>query len=349
MNDNSNSHPFISKIGGKPVNREDINASLPPLPFTPPEPDYLEAEPVKTTPPVQKTMAEKVRESSDSVQSGLVAYAVENADHQLLAMNALIKHSLGALDIRTLPKRAACAKVTYLFNGSSKDLELETLLTDPDVPPGFGEYKVAHCSPHAGFNWTADGCGYALASHLNGVRGGSVIISQNHTGTDAAEMVTGLRLLDKIAREKDVLVSLFLPVLGGRHKKARLSEHCSKYVIVQSCEPDIGQDYAFSFDCGNYRQLGRLGLPKMMCSVKLDHDQIAYSLDPFVSTQLEDRIIWMSRAQGKTLEEIGLKLRKNRSTILRRLQSVCGPNMRDVDKAWLESKLAAFSDVDKLE
>jgi len=344
MSDNSNCTAYVSKIGGKPVNREKINAYLPHLPFTAPESDYSEAEAVQTPPFVPKKVGQRIRESFGSVQAGLVVYVLENVEHQPYVINVVLKNTFGAWEIKTLPRRAACAEVTYLFNGSSKDLELETLLTDPDVPPGFGEYKVAHCSPHAGFNWTADGCGYALASHLNGVRGGSVIISQNHTGTDAAEMVTGLRLLDRIAREKDVLVSLFLPVLGGRHKKARLSEHCSEYVTVQSCEPDIGQDYAFSFDCGNYRQLGRLGLPKMMCSVQFGPDQIAYSLDPFVSTQLDDRIIWMMRAQRKTFEEIGLMFKKHKSTILHRLRSVRGPDLRDVDQAWLETKLAAFSE-----
>ena len=159
-------------------------------------------------------------------------------------------------------------------------------------------------------------------------------------------MITGLHLLDKLAREKDVLISLFLTDSGDRHKKVRLAEYCSEVVRVQSCEPDIGQDYAFSFDCGEYRQLGRLGLPKMMCSVTFDQDQIVYSLDPFVSIQLEDRIIWMMRAQGMTLEEIGLTLKKNKTTILRRLQGVKGPDMRNVDRDWLETKLAAFSEVD---
>jgi len=344
MNDNSSSLPRVASIGGKPVDRTDANASPQPLPSTSPESDCSEAETVQTPPFVQKKVGEKIRESFGSVQAGLVVYVLENVDHRLFVMNVVLKNMLGALEINTLPKRTACAEVTYLFNGCGKDLELETLLTDPDGAPGFGGYKVVHCSPHAGFNWTADGCGYALDSHLHGLRGGSVIIAQKSTGAGAAEMITGLHLLDKLAREKDVLISLFLTDSGDRHKKVRLAEHCSEFVRVQSCEPDIGQDYAFSFDCGEYRQLGRL--PKMMCSVTFDQDQIVYSLDPFVSIQLEDRIIWMMRAQGMTLEEIGLTLKKNKTTILRRLQSVKGPDMRNVDRDWLETKLAAFSEVD---
>lgn len=302
MNGKSNSFPRVSMVGGKPVDRTYANANLQPLPFISPESDYSEAEAVQTPPFVQKKVGQKIRESFGSVQAGLVVYVLENVDHQPFVMNVVLKNNFGALDLKTLPKRAACAEVTYLFNGSGKDLELETLLTDPDVAPGVGDYKVVHCSPHAGFNWTADGCGYALDSHLHGLRGGSVIIAQKNTGAGSAEMITGVRLIDGIAREKDVLTSLFLTESGDRHKKVRLAEHCSEFVRVQSCEPDIGQDYAFSFDCGEYRQLGRLSLPKMMCSVKFDQDQIVYSLDPFVSTQLEDRIIWMLRAQGMTLE-----------------------------------------------
>jgi len=349
MNDNSYRPGHVSRIGGKPVGSTDESAGLLSHPFTPPESTFSKAGPTEPPSPVQKTMTEKILEFSGSVQSGLVVHALENPDHQPFAMNVVLKNTFGLMEINTLPKRVPCAKVLNLFNGSSKGLEIEKLLTDPDVMPRLGGYEVVHCSPHAGFDWTADGCGYALNSHLDEVRGGTAFISQNHTGTDAAEMAVGLRLLDKIAREKDVLVALFLQVSGDRLKKARFSEHCSEYVIVQSCEPDVGQDYAFAFDCGNYRQLRRLGLPKMMCSVKLDQNQIAYSLDPFVSTQLEDRIIWMLRVQGKTLEEIGLMLKKNKTTILRRLQSVFGPDMRDVDRAWLETKLAAFSEVDRRE
>ena len=338
MTSNFSISPRITSIGGKPVHHTAANVNQPPNLATPTVADLAQA-------PAEEhmKMGQMIREAFKPAQTGLVVYAFENADHQLFAMNVVLKHMLRERDIGTLPRRAACSQVTYLFNGRSKDLMLEKLLVAPDVDCGL---KVVHCSRHAGFDWTADGYGYALDSHLDENPGGSVIIVQKGADTGAAERISSLQLIENIAQEKKVLVALFLPNFGNRHKNARLSEHCSEFVLVQHCEPDIGQDYAFSFDCGEYRQLGRLGLPKMMCSVKFDQDQIVYSFDRFVSTQLDDRIIWMMHAQGKKLEEIALTLRKHKTTIFRRLQSIRGPDMGGIDKAWLEAKLAAFFEVD---
>ena len=108
MTDNSSISPRITSLGGKPVHRTAANASQPPNLPTPTVADLAQTPAAE-----QRKMGQMIREAVKPAQTGLAVYAFENADHQLFAMNVVLKHMLGVRDIGNLPRRAACPEVTY--------------------------------------------------------------------------------------------------------------------------------------------------------------------------------------------------------------------------------------------
>ena len=352
MSDNpySNRPPLVRGQGKLQAQAEaglsSIEHAPPPVPGPIPEPDLSEADPVQTCLPDQKTQAQKFQGLFAPVSAGLVLATLDDPGLKSFVTHVVLGHVSGQEYISNIPIKSGCTNVTTVYNGSSRGFEAHKLFTDPaELPPGV-EYEAIHCSEDSDFSWHSPEGLQAAKAYVDKSRGGILILTQDCAGVVSAEMAFGFRPLDNEAKEKGVVVVLLLVCSDDRYKKARLSKYCSEYVNVETCEPDIGQNHAFAFDCYGYRQLGHLGLPKMMCSVKFDQEQVAYSFEPFVSTRLDERIIWMMRAHGMTLEEIGLTLKKNKTTILRRLQGVKGPDMRNVDRDWLETKLAAFSEVD---
>ena len=346
MNDNSHKlRPIVTLRGQGKSEADGGLTSLAPVPNQ--EPSLSGADPAHMCLLDQKTPVQKYQGLFAPVPAGLVLVTPDDPDLGSFVTHALIGHLLGQKFISNIPIQSGCTKVTSVYNGSSKGFEAYKLFTDPaEIPQGV-EYEAIHCSEDFDFSWVTTEGLQAAKARIDKCRGGTLILAQECVGVVSAEMALGFRQLDSESKQKGVVVVLVLVCFDDRYKKARLPKYCSEHVNVETCEPDIGQNHAFAFDCYGYRQLGHLGLPKMMCNVEFDQDKVAYSFEPFISTQLEVRVIWMLRAQGKTLEEIGLKLRKNKTTILRRLQSVKGLDMRNVDRDWLETKLVVFSEVDQ--
>ena len=310
---------------------------------TPEPPLYVPEDTAGEKPsPAPKTLAQMIQGLFVPVQAGLVIFAVANPDLKPLILSCLIEHCDEQAEFPTIPFRARGRKATYAHNGSAASFQVIRLLANRKAFPNGMECDAIRCSENSGFVWHTHEGRHAMRVFADSLEKGTLILGQDCPGAVSAEMALGLRQIDDEARHNGVVVALAVAFHDKRNKSDRLHECCSEYVNVVTCEPDVGQNYAFTFDCHGHRQLGRLAPPKMMYSVKLDQDRISFSVEPLISPLLEERIIWMMRAQGKTLEEIGLTLRKNKTTILRRLESVYGPDMRDVDDAWLEAKLAAY-------
>ena len=297
--------------------------------------------------PATKTLAQMIHGLLVPVQAGLVLFAVANPDLKPFIFSCLIEHCEGQAEAPTIPFRARGKRITYAHNGSAAGLQVIRLLASTKAFPNGMECDAIRCSENAGFVWHTHEGRHAMQVFTDGLEKGTLILGQDCPGAVSAEMALGFRQIDDEARHNGVVVALVLAFSDKHNKTDRLSECCSEYVTVVTCEPDVGQNSAFAFDCHGHRQLGRMAPRKMMHSVKLDQDRISFCVEPFISPLLEERIIWMMRAQGKTFEEIGLALRKNKTTILRRFQSVDGPDMGDVDDAWLDAKLAAFFEVRK--
>ena len=114
---------------------------------------------------------------------------------------------------------------------------------------------------------------------------------------------------------------LFIAIPEGG-EKYQLDQCCDEYIAVNSCEPDLEYHSAFSVDVASLRYLNGVGIGKTMCNVRYVNGVLQRRYAPFISGQVENRVIWALRAQGETLDYIAKIMKINKSTVLRRLQTM---------------------------
>ncbi len=144
---------------------------------------------------------------------------------------------------------------------------------------------------------------------------------------NTASSIGVLWSISKMAKKAKSRIMLFI-VRPESKEKCQLDQCCDEYISVSSCEPDFGFDSAFSIDVDSLRYLNGVGIGKTMCSVKYVNGVFKRWYAPFVSGQLENRVIWALRAQGETLDYIAKIMKINKSTVLRRLQAM--PPVRQI-------------------
>lgn len=123
------------------------------------------------------------------------------------------------------------------------------------------------------------------------------------------------------------------------YEATELHQFCDEYIVVAPCEPDPGDSVAFSIDFASIRHLNVLGVGKQMCSISVSAGRFCRRYAPFISTDLETRVMWALRGQGKKLAEIGSLLGVHQSTVLRRLNGLPAPRPGDPGKDWLKRSL----------
>lgn len=124
------------------------------------------------------------------------------------------------------------------------------------------------------------------------------------------------------------------------YEATELQQFCDEYIEVAPCEPDPGDSVAFSIDFVSIRHLNVLGVGKQMCSINVSADGFRRRYSQFIAPDLETRVMWALRCQGKKFAEIGSLLGVNKSTVLRRLQGLPDPRPGDPpDEDWLKRSL----------
>ena len=145
---------------------------------------------------------------------------------------------------------------------------------------------------------------------------------------NTASSIGVLWSISKMAKKAKLRIMLFIAIPEGG-EKYQLDQCCDEYIAVNSCEPDFGCNSAFSVDVASLRYLNGVGIGKKMCNVKYVNGVFQRRYAPFISGQLENRVIWAMRAQGETLDYIAKIMKINKSTVLRRLQTM--PPARQID------------------
>ncbi len=229
-------------------------------------------------------------------------------------------------------------EVLSLYSGNVRQLEQAMALKNANVPP---KKPVKHnfraCGSREGFDWFSDE-GFCVLEPIIKEADGWLTLEQCSVGPVTVSIADGLFRIRNAAQQAGVWVMVFLVCQEG-YEKSRLHEFCDEYIEVSPCEPDIGGETAFSIDCVGLRNLNPLGIGITMCSVKLSEGQFRRRYTPYISSNLETRVMWILRGQGKTLEEIGSLLQKNRSSVLRRLQGLPTPKPVNMADRWLERYL----------
>lgn len=147
--------------------------------------------------------------------------------------------------------------------------------------------------------------------------------SSFNTGTPIGVLLS----ISEIAKKAKSRIMLFIAIPEGG-EKYQLDQCCDEYIAVNSCEPDFGCSSAFSIDVASLRYLNGVGIGKTMCNVKYAKGLFQRRYAPFISGLLENRVIWALRAEGETLDYIAQVMKINKSTVLRRLQTM--PPVRQI-------------------
>lgn len=271
-------------------------------------------------------------------QPGLIIVSVPSSQLLAPARNAFTCLVLEKSSVLGIPVQDH-ESVFSVYSGNPRQLEQAQLfaaanpLSTTSVP-----HASKTCCAQDKLDWTSNEGLHLLLPTIEGATGW-VICEQPSRGQITPAMSQGIIQIGNAAKTAGVWVVLIL-VCPGELQKSQLSHVCDEYIEVAQCEPDIGIDMAFSIDCVGIRDMNSHGIGKVMCSVKLADGVFHRRYDPYISACFETRIMWILRGQGKTLEEIGSILKKDKSTILRRLQGLPVPRRVEMGPDWLERNLA---------
>ena len=228
-----------------------------------------------------------------------------------------------------------------LYAGNARRLEQAKILDMASDPL---ESRVRHDYEAVGSRDCVDWCsneGLCILLPKISTDQGWLTVEQRIVGTPTPATLEGLFRIRSAAQHAGRWVMMFI-VGQGDQEMSHLDQLSDEYVDVGSCEPDLGVDVAFSTDCFGIRYLNCLGIGRTMCSITLSEKGFQRRFEPFISHSLEDRVMWILRGQGKTFEEIGALLKKNKSSVLRRLQGLPKPRRVDLPADWLSSHLDMF-------
>ncbi len=108
------------------------------------------------------------------------------------------------------------------------------------------------------------------------------------------------------------------------------------YLIVSGCEDGLKSSKCISFECPNASAFAPFNSAKVMCSIFPSPDGLRFLFEPFISQELDVRVMARLRGGGYTYSQIGKVVRADQSTALRRLRGI-RTIARPIDPNWLEA------------
>lgn len=199
--------------------------------------------------------------------------------------------------------------------------------------------EIQAIGTHQSFNWCSVEGVAALQPYMTEHEDALITITQRLKTPMPPEFAQVVTKMDAIARAAAARVLLFVSIAHRRDVDALNSVSC-ECIEIDACEPGPGATIAFSIMFSGLDLLYPLGLGPKMCEIHLDDGRYKREFTTFIATTLEDRLIWMARAKGKSLEQIAELLRLgHRSTVLRRLQTLRQPDADEVPSGWIKQAI----------
>lgn len=276
-------------------------------------------------------------------QTGVVIVNVSDA-----ALLPSVRTVLGALaldksSVLGIPMPQAAKAVHSLISGSSRHIEQYKVFAKANAG-GVGEaINLKLCNAQGRLDWLSNEGLHVLSPFVEEAKDGWLIIEHVMAGPITPDMTQVLIRIGSLAKKFDTRVMLLIVCPLGQNKSL-ISGVCEDYLEVDFCDPEVGAVLAFSVDCIGIRDLNSLGVGKTMCSVTFSDGLFRHRFDPFISSSLETRVMGVMRSQGKSLDEIGVFFKKNKSSVLRRLQGLPKFRQFDLPKNWLSNNLEALVD-----
>jgi len=232
--------------------------------------------------------------------------------------------------------------VHSLISGSPRFIEQSMIFAKAHASSAGKAISLKVCHAQARLDWASKEGFHVFADYVYDAKDGILIAEQVIPGSITPDISQVMIRIGNAGKKANSRV-FFLVVCSNEPKKSLLSEICDEYIEIDPCEPEVGSELAFSVDCIGIRDLNSLGIGKTMCSIKFSDGVFQHRFDPFISSNLETRVMWTMRGQGKSLDDIGAQFKKHKSSVLRRLQPLPKPRHLDLPKDWLSNNLEMFS------
>lgn len=275
------------------------------------------------------------------VATGLTVFNVRDSSLLPLAKQVVTKWVLEKTNALGIPGPEV-KSVISVFSGNPRQQEQARVIAAANTSVSNGvshEFKI--CAARGKLVWTSDE-GLCIALPMIVQANECLIFEQMISGPITPAVAQGLMQIASAAQRAGAFVILLLVCLGDCDS-LQLMPICDEVIEVAPCEPDVGDDAAFSFDCVGVRELNSIGIGKTMCSVQFADGAFHYRYEPFISSNLETRVMWTMRGQGMKLDDIGAQFKMHKTSVMRRLESLPKPRHLDLPKDWLSNNLEMFS------
>ena len=261
--------------------------------------------PSKGLPPLRKGL------TAISVDSPAFLHPVKAAITQaMLSGNEDLPVPMPKLDV---VKDVIVGSPRYLDHFKAQELDRETI-------EGAASFKPVYVPSSIALDWTGPGGLMLLEQHLVGESKTALVLMQHGDISSKGLPVEGLfsmQRLARLAKSHVVMVTDLEPV-----DCATCCRMADEFFMASKCEPDPGWDNAFIFDCVELSRAPGLGQGKVTCNFKLTDRGYEFGFAPFVSEQVDVRLMAILKALGMTLKDIGGLLNKDKSNVCRDLKGV---------------------------
>ena len=212
-------------------------------------------------------------------------------------------------------------RVVSICTGERHARHVAQLAAANKTPENAAPHEIKDLGSSNPVQWASHEGSLIFKSLIAACEGWVMLEQTTVSGLNTASGIKSLLLIREMAKKASLRIMLFIviPEGGDTHE---LDQCCDEYINVKACEPDFGCDSAFSIDVASLRNLNAVGIGKTMCNVKFTNGMFRRRYTPFISEQLENRVIWALRAQEETLDIIAKIMKINKSTVLRRLQTM---------------------------
>ena len=220
------------------------------------------------------------------------------------------------------------SKVVSVCFGKRHARQMERLFAANTPAENLAPHKIEDLGLNRPICWTSSECIFVIKSLLVDSDIWLMLEQTTASNFNTAGSIGVLLSISEMARKAKSRIMLFIVIPEGG-EKYQLDQCCDEYIAVRLCEPDFGCDSAFSIDVASLRYLNGVGIGKTMCNVRIRNGMFKRWHTPFISEILENRVIWALRSKGMTLDDIAELMKINKSTVLRRLQTM--PPVRQIE------------------
>jgi len=178
------------------------------------------------------------------------------------------------------------------------------------------------------FNWLSDAGLMAIGSKISasgaeGSKGEWNIFCQSDVDFDEPDTIrTLLNLRDRAKHSGNHVMVIAGGVEQPDNVAPKLGPLCDEVVLAKYCAPDPDVHQAIEIVVPDLRRSHQFGVGRIMASVLRTTENFKIRYEPFIHGGLAFRFAWRLSSAGRSLEDVGKVLNKNKSTIMRWLRKL---------------------------